>query len=83
MKTNGIKLTSMKEEVMENEDELSKDLIRKFQFYLREVDRNRLSKVIREAKSKIAIEGYFPGGLIPFGYTTVGIKTKNSHKERS
>jgi len=82
LKTNGIKLTSVEEEVMENEDELSKTLIRKFQFYIREFERNRLSWIIRKAKSKIAIKGYFPGGPPPFGYTAVSMKIKNSDKVR-
>ena len=81
LKTKGIKLTSAEEEeeeATESKDELSKDLSRRIQFYYREVERRRRSRIISRAKSKIAIQGYFPSGTPTFGYTTVNMKIKNS-----
>ncbi len=80
--TKGIKVISVKEEIQLENDEfkrLSKmvsEVIEENKYHVR-------SQVIKEAKSKLAKMGFFPGGYIPFGYTTVCKKTRYSHKERS
>ena len=79
--TKGIKVISVKEEIQLENDEfkrLSKmvsEVIEENKYHVR-------SQVIKEAKSKLAKMGFFPGGYIPFGYTTVCKKTRYSHKER-
>ena len=77
----GIRIISVEDGIIE-QNVKSIELIKKISELFKENDHHKRSCVIKEAKYKLAEIGYFPGGYIPFGYTTVGIKTRYSHKER-
>jgi DNA invertase Pin-like site-specific DNA recombinase len=79
--TKGIKVISVKEE-MKSESDDCKRISKMVSEMINEIEHRLRSQVIKAAKSKLAKIGCFPGGYIPFGYTTVSIKTKGSHKER-